>query len=128
MWWIWPEFENDVFVFLAHRKFAAFHSRAAHVLVKRIDDNKAMRVSEKAAPEPLQIIAPCVVRARVSRVVRRGFASNAALITHRLYDALTVFHHKHRRIVPRKDARVTGLRRDSLIPINLPSPPSNLPT
>src|ERR1700692_2215705 len=34
-----PEFENGVFVFLAYRKIAAFHSCVAHVLVKRIDDN-----------------------------------------------------------------------------------------
>src|ERR1700676_551751 len=121
-----PEFENGVFVFLAYRKIAAFHSGAGHILVKRIDDNKAMRVTEKVSPEALQIIAPCVVRARVSRVVRRGPASNAALISHRLYDALTVFHHEYRRIVSREDARVAGLRRGSLDVVELASCPCNL--
>src|SRR5260370_20848549 len=126
MWWIWPEFENDVFVFLAYRKFAAFHSRAAHVLVKRINDNKAMRVTEKVSPEALQIIAPCVVRAWILRIVRRGFASNAALITHRFDDALTVIHHEYRHIVSREDARVAGLRRGSLDVVELGSRPFNL--
>src|ERR1700692_3164777 len=62
-----PEFENNVFDFLAYRKIAAFHSGAGHILVTRIDDNKAMRVTEKVSPEAPQIIAPCVEQLGTNR-------------------------------------------------------------
>jgi hypothetical protein len=45
MWWIWPEFENDVFVFLACSDFTAFHSRAGHVLVKWLTMMRACEAS-----------------------------------------------------------------------------------
>jgi hypothetical protein len=105
-----PEFENDVFVFLAYCKIAAFHSGAGHILIERIDDDKAMRVPEKVSPEALQIIAPCVAGGRVLHVVCGQLAGNATLVTHRLYDALSIFHYEYRRTVTREDARVSRLR------------------
>ena len=85
------------------------HLCFAHILVKGIDDKDAMRASEQRLPEAFEVIPTSVVCARKFNVLIGVFASNATLIAHGFDDALPVLHDHYRRMVPRKDTRVTSL-------------------
>jgi hypothetical protein len=74
MWWIWPEFENDVFVFLACSDFTALHSRAGHVLVKCADDDESVRGLQCGDPGTLTIDGS----PQTSKVTR-GFSGRDAI-------------------------------------------------
>ncbi|SIT36590.1 hypothetical protein BN2475_90104 [Paraburkholderia ribeironis] len=85
-----------------------------------------MRVPEARFPEAFQVIPSSVIRSRKFDIVRSRLAGNAALVTHWLHDALSVFHNHHGRKARGEYARVSRLQFGSLQIVKLAFGPRNL--
>lgn len=105
-----PELEHDVFGLLARPQLSVLHVVPLHVLVKAVDDHEPMALPKLALPEALEAVAPCVIGARVLRVVERRFSRRPALVTHRLDEPFAILDDQHRGIPPREDAPVPRLQ------------------
>ncbi len=84
------EFEHYVLVALVRLEKRAFKFSLAHVLVKHLDQQNAVSMSKARFPESLQAVPAGVIGSGEFDIVRRRLTSNAALITHRLHNALSI--------------------------------------
>ncbi|MGF6547405.1 hypothetical protein QFZ96_002476 [Paraburkholderia youngii] len=120
------ELQDHVFVSLIRFKARSLELRPAHILVKHLDKQNAVRLTKIRFPEAFQIVTTGVVGPGVFDIVRRRFSSHAALVTHRLHNPLPVFHHHDGRAVSRKNAPVSRRQPGSLQVFELAFGPCNL--